>query len=167
MFNGSTKLGLIAFSNANWAQDLETRKSITGYVIFLADGPILWVSQRQKTISLSLTKAEYKAMSDTARQISWLKLLFLEIGFTIPKVPMSCNNQGVMFLATNPAVESCSKHIELKEHYIQECIETENKLDLFYVETAKQLADLFTKNLSPDRFETLHSGIKMISYSQS
>ena len=165
MFNGSTKLGIIAFSDADWAMDMETRKSTTGYVIFLADGPISWVSRRQKTLSLSSTEAEYKAMSDTARQISWLKLLFFEIGFTISKVPMFCDNQGAIFLSTNPAVESRSKHIELKEHYIQECIEDENKLDLFYIETAKQLADLFTKNLTPDRFESLHSGIKMISFS--
>ena len=62
---------------------------------------------------------------------SWIKSLFWEIELEIPKMPLFCNNQGAIFLATNPAVEGCSKHINIHEHYICECVERSNKLDLY------------------------------------
>ena len=81
------------------------------------------------------------------------------------KVPLYCNNQGVIFLATNPAQEQHSKHIGIRYHYIRKCIEKGGKIDLFYISTGEQIADIFTKNLSPIKFKDTHRGLCMISYS--
>jgi hypothetical protein len=107
------------------------------------------------------------AMSDTARQISWIKSLLSEIGFKIPKVPLYCDNQGAIFLATNPAQEMRSKHIGICHHYIREYVEEGDKIDLFYIPTDEQLADIFTKNLSPAKFEAILKGLRFISSSLS
>ena len=104
-------------------------------------------------------------MSDMTRQISWIKSLLGEIGFSIPKVPLYCDNQEAIFLATNPAQEQRSKHIGIRYHYIRECVEEGDKIDLFYIPTGEQITDIFTKNLSPVKFEDICKGLRMISYS--
>ena len=104
-------------------------------------------------------------MSDTTQQISWIKLLLGEIHFSILKVPLYYDNKGVIFLATNPAQEQRSKHIGICYHYIHECVEEGDKIDLFYIPTGEQIADIFTKNLSPVKFEDIHRGLRMISFS--
>ena len=105
------------------------------------------------------------AMSNTTRQISWIKSLLGEIQFSIPKVPLYCDNQGAIFLATNPTQEQQSKHIGICYHYIQECVEEGDKIDPFYILTGEQIADTFTKNLSPVKFEDIRKGLHMIPYS--
>ena len=117
-FNGANHDGFLGYTDSDWAANPDDRKSITGYVLFLANSPVSWLTRRQKTVALSSTEAEYMARSDTTRQISWIKSLLGEIGFTIPKVPLYCDNQGAIFLATNPAQEQRSKHIEICYHYI-------------------------------------------------
>ena len=104
-FNGANHDGFLGYTDSDWAANPDDRKSITGYVLFLANSPVSWLTRRQKTVALSSTEAEYMAMSDTTRQISWIKSLLGEIGFTISKVPLYCDNQGAIFLATNPAQE--------------------------------------------------------------
>jgi hypothetical protein len=166
-FNGANHDGFLGYTDSDWAANPDDRKSITGYVLFLANGPVSWLTRRQKTIALSSTEAEYMAMSDTTRQISWIKPLLSEIGFKILKVPLYCDNQGAIFLATNPAQEMRSKHIGIHYHYIRECVEEGDKIDLFYIPTDEQLADIFTKNLSSAKFETIHTGFHFISSSLS
>ena len=73
-------------------------------------------------IALSSTEAEYMCLSDTAWQITWIESLFKEIGFNIFNFALCGDNQGAMFLAMNPAVETRSKHIDIKYHHIRECV---------------------------------------------
>ena len=105
------------------------------------------------------------AMSDMTRQISWIKSLLGEIQFSIPKGPLYCDNQGVIFLATNPTQKQRSKHIGIYYHYIRECVEEGDKIDLFYIPTGEQITDIFTKNPLPVKFKDIHKGLHMISYS--
>ena len=104
-FDGANHNGFLGYTDSDWAANLDDYKSITEYVLFLANAPVLWLTRRQKTIALSSTEAEYMVMSDITRQISWVKSLLGEIGFKIPKVLLYCDNQGAIFLATNPAQE--------------------------------------------------------------
>ena len=95
------------------------------------------------------------ATSDTTRQISWIKSLLGEIHFSILKVLLYCDNQGAIFLAINPAQKQYSKHIRICYHYICECMEEGDKIDLFYIPTGEQITDIFTKNLSPVKSEDI------------
>ena len=84
-FNGANHDGFLGYTDSDWAANPDDRKSITGYVLFLANSPVSWLTRRQKTVALSSTEAEYMAMSDTTRQISWIKSLLGEIGFLYQK----------------------------------------------------------------------------------
>ena len=74
-------------------------------IVKLANGPISWVSHKQKTIALSSTEAEYMALSDSCQQLMWLRSLFNEIGIPIQSLPLLGDNQGSIFLASNPIQE--------------------------------------------------------------
>ena len=123
-----------------------------GYALTLAGGGVCWVSRKQKTIALSSTEAEYMSMSDASRQIMWVQNLFLEIGFPQNGIDLLCDNQGAIFLASNPAQQHKSKHIDICYHYIRECIE-QKQVRLYYVLTNSQIADLMTKNLNRDKIK--------------
>ena len=71
----------------------------------------------------------------------------------------------MIFLATNPTQKQWSKHIGIHYHYIRECVEEEDKIDLFYIPTGEQITDIFTKNLLLVKFEDIRKGLCIISYS--
>jgi hypothetical protein len=108
--NGS---GFIAYADADWASDCITRISVTGYVLMLAGGAVFWVSRKQKTIALSSMEAEYMSMSDASQQLIWVQNLYSKLGYDIARIDLCCDNQGAIFLASNPAQEHHSKHIDI------------------------------------------------------
>jgi hypothetical protein len=146
-YDGASKTGFMAYSDTDWAGDYETRRSTSGYAIFLGDGIVSWLSRRQRKITLSSTEAEYIGMTEAAKQLSWIRNLLSELKFKLPAIPLLVDNQGAMFLASNPAQEGRTKHIEILEHYIRECVH-DGKIKLYYIPTDKQVADTFTKNLT-------------------
>ena len=153
--NGS---GFIAYADADWASDQITRISVTGYVLMLAEGAVLWVSRKQKTIALSSTEAEYMSMLDASRQLIWVQNLYQELGYELSGIDLCGDNQGAIFLASNPAQEHRSKHIDIRYHYI--CEQVENKrVCLFYVPTNKQIAYLMTKNLPYDKLKFFRNAL--------
>src|SRR6266550_4266443 len=144
--------GFIAFSDADWATDRETRVSVTGYALTLAGGAVCWVSRKQKTVALSSTEAEYMAMSDTSRQIMWITNLYIEIGLPQGSIDLLCDNQGAIFSASNPVTQHKSKHIAICYHYIRERVENKD-INLYYIPTNQQVADLMTKNLDKNKIK--------------
>ena len=102
--------------------------------------------------SLSSTEAEYMSLSDTSRQLLWIKSLMSELGIDLSPIPLFGDNQGSIFLASNPVQEKCIKHIDLRYHFI--CNVVQNKqVELFFIEGASNPADLFTKNLGHVKFQ--------------
>ena len=141
--------------------DPDDRKSHTGMIIKLATGPICWTSHKQKTVALSSTEAEYMALSDSCRQLMWLKSLFSEIGITIAVLPLCGDNQGSIFLGSNPVQERRTKHIDIRYHYIRECIESK-EIELFYVPTDDNIADVLTKNLALIKFQKFRDNLGIL-----
>lgn len=158
--------GLIAYSDTDWGGDPETSRSTTGYVVYLANGPISWISRRQKRVRLSSTEAEYCGMTDTAKQLQWLRNYFSELNCPLKAIPMCVDNHGAIFLASNPAQEGRIKHVRLHEHFIREAIEF-GDVELFYVPTNVQFADIFTKNLSKVPFEAGRKALGLIPFPSS
>ena len=130
----------------------------------LANGIFSWQSRAQKTVALSSTEAEYMALSDCSRQAVWIKSLLEELGFKIPTVPICGDNQGSIFIGSNPVQERCSKHIDIRYHYVRQLIE-EKKIELFFVEGAENPADLFTKNLAAPKFIIFRAELGLEFYS--
>jgi len=118
VFDGNTNKGLIVHSDSDWAADINNCCSITGYFFKLAGSSVSWLSQAQKTVALSSTKAEYMAISDCCQQAMWITNLFGEIGFPISLITICGNNQGSLFIGSNPVQEKQTKHIDIHYHYI-------------------------------------------------
>ena len=91
------------------------------------------------------------ALSDTSRQACWICNLFMELGINIGSIPLNGDNQGSIFLASNPAQEHRTKHIDIRHHFIRFCVE-DKIVKLYFVESENQLADILTKSLTFDKF---------------
>ena len=102
-------------------------------------------------------------MTEASKQISWIRNLLSDVRFNIKSIPLLVENQGAMFLASNPAQEGHTKHIEILEHYIHESVQKE-KVKLFYIPTNEQRADIFTKNLTWQRFEENRKSLSLSRY---
>ena len=114
--------GLMAYSDSDWASDPNTRKSTTGYMVKLAGAIFSWNSHVQKTVALSSTEAEYMSLSDMSRQLLWIKSLMSELGISLSPIPLFGDNQGSIFLASNPVQEKRIKHIDLRYHFIHNVV---------------------------------------------
>ena len=145
---------LIAYSDADYAGDIVTRRSTSGFVCMFMGGPVSWSSQRQRSVALSTTESEYIAASEAAKEIVWFARLFKEItNFTT--VPLlRVDNLSAVKLVQNPVYHKRSKHIDVRYHFVREKHEA-GELVVDHVCGEEQLADVLTKPLSRDRFKRL------------
>ncbi|KAM3206760.1 hypothetical protein ACQJBY_062115 [Aegilops geniculata] len=146
---------LTGFSDSDHAGDLTDRKSTTGLVFFMGPSVITWSSQKQKIVALSSCEAEYIAAATAATQAVWLRGLVSEmLGTEKQKVQLKIDNKSAIELSKNPVHHERSKHIDLRYHYIRECVE-ERKVEVEHVRTEDQLADILTKSLGRAKFTEL------------
>lgn len=155
LFKPSKAWTIECFSDADWAGSLDDRKSTTGYCIYLGGNLITWCSRKQKAVAKSSTEAEYRALSQTATEIAWLHSLFKELTLKhkIPAV-VWCDNAGAKQLSVNPVFHSRTKHIEVDVHYIRDMI-AQGLIEIRFVPTLEQTADIFTKAISIEQFKYL------------
>jgi hypothetical protein len=153
---------LIGFSDADHAGDVDDRKSTTGSLFFYGRCPISWQSQKQKSTALSSCQAEYMAASTTSCQAVWLGRLIGELFAKDPSVPiLFVDNKAAIQLCKNPVFHQRSKHIELRYHFIRECLDR-GQITVEFISTADQLADIFTKGLGRVKFQELRERIGVI-----
>lgn len=143
---------LTGFSDSDLAGDVDDRKSTTGIAFFLNSGIITWTSQKQKVVALSSCEAEYIAAATAACQGVWLGRLLGElIGKPPATVKLRVDNKSAIELSKNPVHHERSKHIDTRFHFLRECIE-DGKVDIEYISTNGQLADILTKALGRVKF---------------
>jgi hypothetical protein len=150
-YDGNSGQGLSACTDSDWASDPSCR-SQSGYFVKLAGGLISWTSRAQKTIALSSTEAEYMALSDCSRQVVWMHTLLGELDYHLTPVPICGDNQGSIFIASNPVTEKRSKHINIRFHYVREVI-ARKIAEIFFISGEENPADLLTKNLGIVKFQ--------------
>ena len=123
-----------------------------------------WSSKRQISTSISSTEAEYIAMSSCCAQILWMRSQLSDYGFAYNKILMYCDNKSAIALCCNNVQHSRSKHIDIRHHFIREQVE-KGIVELYFVKTEFQLADIFTKALPRERFEfiLLRLGMKSLT----
>ena len=166
VYDGDSQKGIYAYTDSDWAADKIKRRSITGYFFKLANGIFSWRTHAQKTVALSSTEAEYMAMSDCSRQAMWIKTLLSELGLTLSAIPIYGDNQGSIFIGSNPVQERRTKHIDIRYHYIRQCIEDKN-IELMFIEGSNNPADMFTKNLGNIKFSKFRETLGLEFYSLS
>ena len=159
-------LQLVGYSDASWGDDINTRKSTSGYVFYLGKGPISWISKKQSAVALSSTEAEYMAVTQATKEAIWLRRLLAEIDVAVTQEGATLiyqDNQSTIALAKNPVHHARSKHIDIQYHFVREKVE-HKEVDLQYIPTEKMIADIFTKPLAKARYEDL---IGQLALSQS
>ena len=153
---------LIGYSDADFAGCKIDRKSTSGSCQFLGDRLVSWYSKKQKSISTSTAEAEYIAAGSCCAQILWMKNQLLDYGLNFSHIPIFCDNQSAIAMTGNPVQHSMTKHISIRYHFIREHVE-EGTIELKFVPTDQQLADIFTKPLSEATFTRLVNELGMIS----
>lgn len=156
-YSESQPIEIVAFSDADYAGDLATRRSTSGYIMMSCGGPVSWQSKRQPTVALSTTEAEYQAMTASSRECVWLQLLFSEMGAPTPTVTMYGDNESAICWTREHRIDARAKHIDVQHHYIRELVE-DRRISIEYIPTADQLADPLTKSLTVAVFEKHFAG---------
>ena len=146
-------LSLLAFCDSDWAGNIDNRRSTSGGIFLINNGPVVWTTREQKTVAHSSTEAEYMALSDATKEIKWLRQLLQDLGWQQNSATLlKSDNQGAIHLSKNPEYHKRTKHIDYRYHYIQQ--EQENgSIKIEYVATDKQPADMLTKSLSGPALE--------------
>lgn len=145
-YSKDNNVELEGFVDADWASDILDRKSYTGFCFTMAGSVISWQSRKQKTVSLSSTEAEYVALSEAAREATYLRNLMYEITGKLSIVKLHCDNQSALKLSSNHQSLNRTKHIDVRYHYIKDAIK-DNVIHVKYVSTLDMPADLLTKGL--------------------
>lgn len=161
----AVKDGLSGYCDSDWASDIDKRRSCTGYVFCLQNGAISWGSRRQPTVALSTTEAEYMALSSAIQEALWLKQFGQELGNVLPNGPVTiqCDNMGAINLAKNDAFQARSKHIDIRYHFIRDCI-TELNIEVKYAPTEKMVADILTKPVPGAKHLYCIKGMGLLEY---
>nr|GEV65633.1 hypothetical protein [Tanacetum cinerariifolium] len=151
---------LTAFSDADHAGCIDSRKSTSGGIQFLGDKLVSWMSKKQNYTTMSSAEAEYVALFSSCTQVMWMRTQLQDYGFNYNKIPLYCNSQSAIAISCKPVQHSRTKHIHTWYHFIKE--QDENGIiELYFVRTEYQLADMFTKALPEDRFKYLVRRIGM------
>ena len=141
---------LLAYTDSDWAGDIDDRKSCSGNLLMLSQGPISWKSKKQMSISLSTMEAEYVALSEVSREVIYIKRLLQHMGFEkYVQLPINvyCDNQSAIQLSKNAVFHKRSKHIDISYHFVRELVENK-EIQIYYLSTENMIADILTKSLS-------------------
>nr|GEY36429.1 retrovirus-related Pol polyprotein from transposon TNT 1-94 [Tanacetum cinerariifolium] len=146
---------LTAFSDLDHAGCLDLRKSTSSSIQFLGgDKLVSWSSKKQDCTSMSSVEAEYVSLSACCAQVLWMRTQLTDYGFHFVKIPMYCDSKAAIAISCNPVQHSRTKHIDVRYHFIKKKVE-KGIVELFFVGTEYQFADLFTKALPEERFKYL------------
>jgi hypothetical protein len=146
---------LRAFCDADYNGCLDTRRSTTGYIVFLAGGPISWGSVRQKSVSLSTAEAELYAGCDLVRELIWLRAMMAELGFSQSGPTLVHeDNQAFIIMSGLRRLHKRTKHIDTRFHFVREQV-ADGTIKLEYINSKFNIADLLTKALPAPLFRRL------------
>ncbi|XP_020681876.1 MAP3K epsilon protein kinase 1 [Dendrobium catenatum] len=154
-------LDLSTYSDADWAGDIETRRSTSGYCSFLGTTPILWTVKKRHTVSISSTEAEYRALAAAITDIIWLRQLLQDFKIQVlHPTDLYCDSTSTIALDNNPVFHAKTKHMEIDHHFIRHHIHS-NIIRVQKISTQDQLANILTKPLSTSRYHFLRSKLRV------
>lgn len=163
-FRKSGDTDLRGYVDADWGGALD-RKSFTGLIFKLGQNLVSWESRKQATVSLSSTEAEYVGLSQASKEALYLRSLLGSLTTVESKAAVVFNdNQSAHKIAANKMMHNRTKHIDIKYHFIRECVLT-NKVEIKYMSTDKMIADILTKNVHAPKLRQFLSDLSLTNYS--
>lgn len=150
---------IIGYTDADWGGCIIDRRSYTGYAFIFSGAAITWKSQKQRTVALSSTEAEYVSLAEAAKEALYLRSSLCELGLNDwSDIVIYVDNRGAQFLANDPVFHARTKHIDIKHHFVRESISA-GMFVLEHVPTEHMIADVLTKPLSRVAHERCLEGL--------
>ena len=158
----SSTPALTGYSDADWAGCPDTRRSTSGFCVFLGDSLVSWSSKRQPVVSRSSAEAEYGGVANVAAECCWLRHLLGELLQPVSKASIVyCDNVSAVYLTQNPVHHGRTKHVELDIHFVREKVAI-GDIRVAHVPARHQLADIMTKGLPTTLFEDFRSSLCIV-----
>ncbi|GKA80413.1 ribonuclease H-like domain-containing protein [Tanacetum coccineum] len=157
----STTSQLITYSDADWAGCPATRRSTSGYCVFLGDNLLTWSSKCQDMLSRSSAEAEYREVANVVDGTSWIRNLLRELHtplFTATLV--YCDNVSVVYMSANPVQHQRTKHIEIDIYFVRDKVAA-GHVQVLHVPSRLRYADIFTKGLPYPLFADFRSSLSV------
>jgi hypothetical protein len=156
---------IAAYADADWAGETDTRRSRTGYTIFINDSLVIWCSKLQISVALSTMEAEYISVSATSQEVIWGRTFLRELGFEQedPNIIFE-DNKSCIDISTSYKQHSGAKHIDLRYHFIRDCVLNQKDIELEKKATGDMVADLMTKQLPYPAFSKHRHALGMVQF---
>ncbi|KAJ4704584.1 Retrovirus-related Pol polyprotein from transposon TNT 1-94 [Melia azedarach] len=149
IYRGDTQCLVTGFSDSDYAGDVDSRRSMTGYVFTLGSSVVSWKATLQPTVTLSTTEAEYMALTEAAKEGIWLKGLVSDLGLHHDQAIVYCDSFSAIYLAKDQVHHERTKHIDVRYHFLR----SEKRIKVNKVGTADNPADMFTKPVPHSKFQ--------------
>ena len=149
-------LRLRGYSDADWANDPNDRKSTSGFVFMFGGGAISWSNKKHDYVALSTMEAEYISSCATTKEAVWLKRFLQTLGVVISAskpVKLLCDNMATISFAKDPKFHDRTKYVDIKYHFVRTMTERKD-VKFSYIPTREMLADPMTKPIIRDLFFT-------------
>ncbi|XP_027351111.1 uncharacterized protein LOC113862195 [Abrus precatorius] len=159
--NSSSTSSLVSYTDADWGGCPNTRRSTSGYCVFLGDNLVSWSSKRQSTLSRSSAEAEYRGVANVVSESCWLRNLLLELHCLVTKATIVyCDNISGIYLSGNPMQHRRTKYIEMDIHFVREKV-ARGQVRVLHVPSRYQIANIFTKGLPQVLFDDFRDSLSV------
>lgn len=160
-YKRGSELKVKAYTDSDYAGDIDDRRSTSGYVFLLSGAAVCWSSRKQDVVTLSSTEAEYEAATSCACHCVWLKGIMEQIVLDQCEcLEIFCDNTSSIKLSKNPVMHRWTKHIDVRYHYLRD-LTNDEVVKLTFIGTEEQVADIMTKPVKLETFVKLRSLLGM------
>jgi hypothetical protein len=145
---------LVAFSDSDYAGDSDTRRSVSGYVIYLCGVPISWRSKAQRSVTLSSTEAEWIALSEVAKEVLFIAQILKSMGIKVEfPIVIRVDNTAAIFLSNNVTTNQRTRHVDIRTKFVMQYTGPNGMMKIVFVKGSENDADIFTKNVTGELHE--------------
>ncbi|GJV48996.1 ribonuclease H-like domain-containing protein [Tanacetum coccineum] len=162
-YTKSSSSSICAYADSDWAKCKMTRRSVSGYCVFIYGCLVSWKSKKQATLSRSSAEAEYRSMASAVCEVMWIIKVLKDLNFS-SQIPafLFCDNSSAIQIAANPVMHEKTKHFDIDVHLIREKVAS-GLIKTVKVDSENQIADILTKGLGTMQHRKLFSKLSLLN----